>query len=638
MDVFEITGYATGVSKAGVNYLQPSDAFQDIQNGFIYRQVLQSRQGVARFCPRLAGETRIYGIFEHTLPDSTKELLAFDKNYLYKYNVATNVFDQIAFAGSMAGYAGFNISANDFYISGVSYPTATNTARFVFTGEGITPNGAGSSIFFYNGTDVRDFTSVVDNPNFAQYTGGTLTKATYVTWFNERLNFFVPVISGTIYEQGILYSGIRTTSGNGDKFNVAGSGLLQADTYETITGMTILGQIIVLNFNRSAYTLEKTTDAFNPYFIRKIPGVLGTNAKFSAVSWNDVVDSLGRTAVLECDGRRSLRKDNKIPEFTANEIDQLNFNLTYGGFDRLNEQFLWSYLEAGTDSLTQNKVLVRNYEEDSWSVYDQRFSVLGQTDLGQNLTWDDIYEGSGNPSWRRWNTTEEIWDRIGIGLTVQKTLAGDDFGFIYELNQDYDDYITDISDITQAAQAVLTIDASAFLPGDLVTISNVADMTEINNYDEESTVADYTPYTVVAATATSLTLNVDSQNFTAYIPAVSGGTVSKVITFSAKTIPFNPYREIGRRCFISHVEFLLDTDGGSLLVDVYEDEQEDGSPFKANVLILPTDTLQQREWITMIVDNEANFHTFVLKQQSPSAQVRLTSMRIHCRPGGYTAG
>jgi len=113
MDVYEIAGYETGVSDAGVNYLQPADSFQNIVNGFIYRQVLQSRQGVGFFAPRLAGQTRIFGIFEHTLPDSTKELLAADQNFLYKYNTTTGVFDPLPFAGSMAAYAGFNISSKD---------------------------------------------------------------------------------------------------------------------------------------------------------------------------------------------------------------------------------------------------------------------------------------------------------------------------------------------------------------------------------------------------------------------------------------------------------------------------------------------------------------------------------------------
>jgi hypothetical protein len=641
MDVYEITGFQTGVDDSGVNYLSPVDSFQNIKNGFIYRQVLQSRRGVGFFAPRLVGATRIFGIFEHTLPNSTKELLAFDKNFLYKYNTGTGVFDFVPFGGTMGGFAylGMNITANDLYISGVSYPTATNGARFVFTGEGITPNAAGSSVFFYDGTDVKDFTSVVDNPNYAPPTGGALNSASYVLWFNERLNFIVPVIAGVEYNQGVLYSGIRTTSGNGDKFNVAGSGLFQADTYQTITGASILGQIIVLNFDRMAYTLEKTRDAFNPYFGRAVPGVLGTNAKFSAISWNDIVDSIGKTGVLGADGRQNLRADNKIPNFTRDEMDQVDFNLTYGGFDRVNNQFLWAYKESETDSATQNAVLVKNYEENTWSVYDQRFSVLGQTDIGLNLTWDDIDETTGNQSWATWDTTEEIWDRIGLGQSVQKTLAGDDLGFIYDINQDYDDYFTDIIAITRGATTTLTVTATGILPGDLVTVSNVVGLLNadgnsgINNFDPSTNEQSGELYVVISSTPTSIEINLDSSLLTAY---ASGGNVSKVISFSAETIPFNPYRAQGRRCFISHVEFLIDTNGGNLKVDVFADQQE--TPFKQNVLLKPTATNQSAEWITMVVDQESNFLTFILKQQSPAVQLRLTSIRLHCEPGGLTSG
>ncbi len=638
MDIYEITGYQTGVSNAGVNYLQPADAFQNITNGFIYRQVLQSRQGVGFFCPRLAGETRIFGIFEHTLPDSTKELLAFDQNFLYKFNTATGVFDPIPFGGSMAAYVGFNISAKDLYISGTSYPFADNTARFVFCGEGITPNAAGSAIFFYDGTNVLDYTSVADNPDYAAPPGGALSSATYVLWFNERINFIIPVIAGIQYNQGTLYSGIRNAAGNGDKFNVAGSGLFQADTYQNITGASILGQIMVHNYDRMAYTMEKTRDAFNPYFGRAVPGVLGTNAKFSAVSWNDTVRSIGKTGLLGTDGRQNLRIDNKIPYFTSDEIDQVDFNLTYGGFDRSNNQFLWSYKASESDSDTQNRVLAGNYEENTWSFYDQRFSVFGQTDIGLNLTWDDIeyVAPDGNEPWARWDTTEDIWDRIGLGASVQKTLAGDDLGFIYELNQDYDDYFTNISAVATGATTTLTVTATGILAGDLVTISNVEGMTELNNFDSETNKMLGNLYLVISATPTSVTIDVDSTEFSAYTP--NTGSLSKIISFSAETIPFNPYRSQGRRVFVSQVEFLIETTGGSLKVDVFADQQT--TPFKRDVLMQPDLELPQSnsQWLEMTVDQEANFITFVLKQQSPAVQLRLTNMRIHCMPGGLTSG
>lgn len=634
MDVFEITGNVTGISQAGVNYLQPGDSYQRLLNGQIYRQNLSSRLGVAPFAPRLAGKTRVMGIFEYILPNDSKQLLAFDTNFLYKWNDTTGIFDQVTFGGSMALYAGFNITGKGDYISGTAYPDADNAGRFVFTGKGINPNDNGSAVFFYDGINVLDYTDVGDNPDYVAPPQGALVRSTFVTRFNERINFVVPVIQAVQFSQGVLYSGIRDSSGNGDNFNVAGSGLLQLNTSNAISGAVILGQLLGLPVGRGGWVLEITRDAFNPYFPREIPSAIGTNADFSAVTWSDTIKSLGKTGAVSTDGRRQVRFDDKMPNFTADEIDQIDFDLIYGGFDRVNGQFLWAYKQYESASSTQDAVWVYNYEEDSFATTDQRFSCFGQTDLGLNLAWDDIDETSGNQSWAQWDTTEEVWDKIGIGKAVQKTLAGDDLGFIYDINSDYDDYFADISGITLASHAVLTVTESAFKAGDLVTISQVTGMTGINNYIDGERNLEYKPYTILAATDTSITLDFSSLGLPAYI---SGGVISKVITFEAETIPLNPYRKDGQRIFCHHVDFLIDNTGGVLKVDVYMDEEE--TPFKRDIICAPPEqSTKAREWVSMSVDQEANFLTFVMKQQSPGAQYVQTSMALYCDRGGTRDG
>lgn len=634
MDVYEICGNVTGLSDQGVNFLNPSDSYQVLQNGYIYRQKLFSRAGVAPFTPRLADESRITGIFEHILPDGTKNSLATDRNFLYKYNDTTGVYDQIPFGGSMAGYAGFNIVNNEDYTSGVSYPTATNTQRFVFTGRGIAANGAGSAVFFFDGTDVLDYTDVGDNPDYEAPSMGALIRSTYLLSFNQRLNFVVPVIVATKYSQGLLYSGIRDSGGNGDKYNVPTSGLLQLDTAQSITGASILGQIVTLNVTRSSWTLEKTRDAFNPYFQREVPGVVGTDATFSAVVWNEAVKSLGKPGAVSTDGRRNVRFDNKVPFLTSDEIDQGDFDLTYGGFDRIIGQFLWAYKISETDTDTQNGVLVYNYEEGTWATFDERFSCFGQTDLGLNLAWDAIDETSGNESWASWDTTEEIWDKIGLGAAVQKTLAGDNLGFIYDINSDFNDYYADISAITNANSAVLTVSPSAIQVGDRVTISGVTGMDDINNFDPSGENFNYEPYNVLAATDTSITIDYDSSISPNYI---SGGAITKVISFYAKTIPFNFYRDQGCKIYVSHVDFLIANNGGQLKVDVFADQQQ--TPFKSSIICaVPQGSTEETALISMSVNQEANFITFALKQESPSAQLQISSMKIYCEPGAMTNG
>ena len=714
MDIYEITGFKTAIDRAGVNFLDPADAFEVIQNGFIYRQVLQSRLGFAQFGNQLSDLERVMGIFTFTLLSGINELLVFSKQHLYRYNTGTDAFDQIAFSavilGLNPGYT-LNIANNDDYISGTSYPGSstaspvyTPVSRFVFTSKGITPVTGGSGVLFYDGTVVKDFFVAADNPNMQQPAAsiGNIRRATYLSNFNQRLNLFAPQTSVQTYNQGVLYSAINDSSGNGDKYNVAGAGMVECDTGETMKSSARLGDMTVMNFTRSSWSLEKTRDAFNPYFTRKIPSVLGTDAGFSAVQWNYEVKSAGKTGMITCDGRQSLRFDNKIPLVTADEFDQEKFELTYGGFDRDRGQFMFAYRDDFSNlvGLTQDKVLIYNYEESTWAINDQRFSVFGETNLGQSLVWDDI-DGLKDPSWARWDDTEEIWNNIGIENETQKTLAGDNNGFVYQINQDYDDYFTTISGITNAPSAVVTIPATNFQIGDRVIIRGVNSMPDINN----------AVFSVIAVTATSITLNVDSTLMGLY---GGGGNVSKTIQFNAPMSPFNPYRKDGRKVYVSHVEFLLNTGSSDLTVDFYEDEEE--SPFKS-VLLAPSDnsassivgiflgtsttitlyeqtfnlgeivtfsgilgtvelngltgrvigitnstitvdidssaftayvsggdvsnafpTTKQRQWITAIVDQESNFINIVMHNETTGNQTIVTSIRIHCSRGVFTDG
>ena len=630
MEIYEITGFKSGIDNAGVNFLDPADAFESIKNGFIYRQELKSRMGFIQFGNQLGNQkftdlpdgTRVMGIFENVDPagDGTRELLVITTKYLYTYNEATNLFKQIPSAGSLGAAYSFDIPSRDDYVSGTTYLTKGGLKRFVFTGKGM------SHVYFYDGTNVKDFTNGGvggDNEDYEEPPEGALTKATKVHWFGERLNFFDPVIGTIPYHQAVLYSGIRDSSGNGDKFNVAGAGILSADTYELMKGTIILGDIIIMKFQSSDWSLEKTRDVFNPYFVRKIPSVLGTDATFSAVSWNHEAKSLGKTGLITTDGRRSLRFDNKIPYFTRDEIDQEHMELTYGGFDRSTSQFMFAYRENGSDLVdeTQDKVLIYNYEENTWAVNDQRFSVFGQTNNGSNLAWNEISE-TIKAEWGRWDTTDEIWSRIGVSEYVQKTLAGDDNGYVYQLNVDYDDYVAGITGITQAASAVIAVEAP-FEIGDKVLISNVEGMTEINGEI----------LTVQASTGAAITVNYNSTDATAY---TTGGLVHKVIDFEANLTPFNPYRDQGRKCFVSHIEFLINTDAGSVFIDLYEDEET--TPFKENIELNPNETLsKKREWISVVVDQESNFLNIKIKKEAAFEPIVISSIRIHCSPGSLTS-
>jgi hypothetical protein len=640
MNIYEISGYQTGISKEGVNFLQPSDSFEEIEDGYVFRQVLKSRKGFSRFSTGqldgvISDKTRVMGIFEHVVAYTTTELLAITQKALYKYNEGTDTFDQIPMAG-LAPAAGFGITSNSHYVSGTTYPFKDGSNRFVFCGKGL------AQIYMYDGTDVKLFNNVADNPDYQAPASGTLTKADHAIWFGERLNLFNPTIGGTKNPQGVLYSAIRNSAGNGDKFSTAGAGLLNADTYQYINGARILGDKMIMNFTRSSYVLEKTRDPFNPYFVRKVPSELGTDAAFSPVNWEDINISIGKTGVLSTDGVSSTRIDTKIPAFIEDELDPEEIQLTYGGFERINTQLMFSYKsQDDSDGTTQDKVLISNYNEGSWAIFNQRFSCFGQTDKGPLIPWNKIDESDHPefPDWSRWDTTTDTWNKIGLEATVQKTLAGDDNGFIWSLYRDTDDYSHAITSATSANPSVVTIGTHSFEVGDEVYIMGVEGMADdegligINNFNPVNPDYNAKPWTITAIGATTITIDYDAEDDTAY---TGEGLVSMPISFKAKTIPFNPYRDQGRTCYISHVEFLLNTGGSFLETSIYQDEEE--TPFKKDVLLRPTSTLKDREWISMSVNNEANFMTFEFKQMTPAFQMELYSMRIHCMPGGLSSG
>lgn len=639
MEVYEISGFRTGKDDAGVNFLDPADAFEVLEDGYIYRQVLQSRLGISQFGNRLTSaapfvdNSRVIGIFNDIFPTNhgiSKRLLVFTQHYMYSYSAGA--FTRIPGGGvgtQPPANIDFGITSQSAYISGVSYLTGAGARRFVFCCDSFGVGAQG--IYFYNGTDIRYF-NVADannNINYAPPGGGTFTAAKQVFSFNGRINFLVPTINAIVHYQKVLYSGIQDASGKGDKFNVTGSGEIGSAMPDHLRGGTILGDKLILNYQQSTHVLDRTGDANNPYFIRKVPGVLGTDAGFSPVSWGMTAKSIGKNGMIETDNRQSLRFDDKVPRFTEEDISQANFEMIYGGYDRDIGQFVFTYPSAGSSfaATTQDKVLVHNYEERTWAINNQRLTVFGETEEGVDIAMNQINE-TQNSSWLRMNTTEELWGTIGLGNHVYKTLAGDNYGYVYQLNQDCDDYYSTITGITNAAQAVVTCGAAAFIVGDTVTIEDVTTMTRING--EAQVVA-------VNAALNQITINIDSSDVTQFIPyAAGGGGISMPITFEAKLAPFNPFREQGRQCYLSHIEFLVSTSSPEIAAVVRINEKY--SFLKSTILtVTPTAiSTRPREWLSMSVNQEANFFTLELVTSGGSRQAKIFAIRLHCKPGSFT--
>lgn len=578
--------------------------------------------------------TRVMGIFEHIHPDDSRELLVFDKNYMYTYNESNNALEQIPFTSSDP-ISAFNITGNANYVSGTTYPEADFSERFVMTGKEM------EDVFFYDGNGILRFTNTTDNGNYQAFNDGsndlTLTRAKHVFFYGERINFLVPVLSGTTYQQGWLFSAIRNVDGNGDKFNTSGSGLINFDTSDFISSFAKVADSIFLTLYKSSWVVDKSRDNFNPYIVREVSTMKGTAVDFAINAYENYGEALGKDGIIQCDLREVLRCDDKIPYFTRNDVDADSIDLTYSGLDHDNFAFLYAFRssESNVTDDTQDQVLFHNYEEKSWAIFNERFSCFGSAEVGYELSWDQIDE-TQNPAWERMDDTEEVWDKIGIEPDTKKDLAGDDNGFVYLLNRDFDDYVIGIIDITKAAEAVLTIYEHSFLVGDKVRIEDVEGMTEINSDNFSNIDNDFDNFFTiveinVGGDPSKIKINQSSLGYSDY---ARGGLISKVIEFSATLNEFNPWRDQGIQCYIKEIEFLIDTNGGSLRVDLYDSSST--NPWREDVLMLPTSETKEREFVKLSVENVSDFHTIRMRQFSARNQVRVTSVRINAEPAGLT--
>jgi len=77
-----------------------------------------------------------------------------------------------------------------------------------------------------------------------------------------------------------------------------------------------------------------------------------------------------------------------------------------------------------------------------------------------------------------------------------------------------------------------------------------------------------------------------------------------------------------------------------LMLSSYVDAFLDGQPsaFKTTFLEpIQSDQTDQnsRQWIEMVINEEANFFSFVINQNSSSLPVKITSIRIHADRGSF---
>lgn len=349
----------------------------------------------------------------------------------------------------------------------------------------------------------------------ASFTGNPLLPT---TTFNSILT---PSIgsSSTQFQTASPVSYFSDVSGFG--------GFVVAGIDQPILTVSSNEDVLILGFANSQVRFVYTGNDLVPFNFYIVNSELGSSSTFSSVNLDRGVISVGDHGFILTTQTSAQRIDLDIPD----QIFQ--FNLNNNGSERvcaqrdfINEWIYFTYLSNEVSALNYlfpNQTLQYNYRDNSWAIFNECYTTYGRFRRSTGYTWATI--GNQFPTWSSWN---QPWNAGSTTLLQPEVLAGNQQGFVMVrddgTNEGNSLYIqgigttVTITGVTQASSAVITAN-NTLQVGQRIKITGVVGMTQLNN----------NLYTITAVSLTTITINVDSTGFTAY---VSGGTASTPTIFS----------------------------------------------------------------------------------------------------------
>ena len=534
--------------------------------------------------------------FEYAVQNSFPSL-AFDPQFAYIYTGS-------AWALS-SGSPTWNGSDDNFFWSyNWTGPNAAanglTRALFTTNFQVTNPNGLGvvtdDPIYFYNGTTWTQYTGSVASGNAnktgflnpgagnAPGTGPFLLTALMIVSFHGRLIALNTIENdGTVsgpapYGNNINYvNRARTTNiGVGSSeitsaFNVnawypygaadnAGNKGINAKTYDAVTSEAIVSaefikDRLIVYFEQSTWELVYTGNDQDPFRWQKLNTELGSMATFSTIAFDKAVLTIGETGIHSCNGSNVIRIDQKIPDEIF-DISNASTEIVRicGIRDYYNELVYWS-VPADDQLSTQyfpTRVLVYNYQNETWSFNDDTITAFGYFDGNPGLTWATI-----TGTWSEWTTP---WNSGTTAIDVRQIVAGNQEGFTFLVESESEVSTRDVGvlQITQMQTTSYGIQATVYnhmlSGGDYVYMENAQGVV----------LEGFAIYEVIYIDANTIGLTYPAQVFEAYgyLPTytgsyLGGGTLARVPNYNLQSKQWNPYDKDGSNVYVAKIDFAV---------------------------------------------------------------------------------
>lgn len=263
-------------------------------------------------------------------------------------------------------------------------------------------------VYYYNGTafaevhtDFDNPTGTPANPETGGAAGGGYSRnvdSAQMVFFHKNRIILLHTLEGSIrYGQRARWSEVdpslaQSYLADGSDYIWRAADYKDAPTVDQIVSASLLGDDLVVFFERSVWRLTWTNDFRTPFEWEQIAPTDGSFAKMSTVDFTDELLSLGPTSMVATDGNEVYSIDDAMPDRVLDmNPEKLLYSFSIVAEDK--RLVLWTFADAAEDY--PNKMLTHQYETKSWAEWSLAMHCLGYYEFAEGLTWDDVTDKYG---------------------------------------------------------------------------------------------------------------------------------------------------------------------------------------------------------------------------------------------------
>jgi hypothetical protein len=386
-------------------------------------------------------------------------------------------------------------------------------------------------------------------------------------------------------------------------------GYVDCPSEEAIIGAQFIKDQLVVYLERSTWELVYTGDATLPFKWTQLNNELGVESTFSVVGFDKAAVGVGNVGIHTSNGVNVERIDKQIPDEVFN-IHNGNSGpkRVYGIRDFFRELVYWTYPSALGDPTFPTKILVWNYQNNTWAFFEESLTCFGFIQKDSDLTWATV--GAKYPTWGAWNAS---WGTPQGQSQFPNIVAGNQQGYTFLIEADRSSNAQSLY-ITDMKSNQLTVINHNLATGDYVLVEGVQGI-------NEAATINGTIYQITNESANVLTFQ--GQTFTGTY--TGGGKLTRVSNFNITSKQWNPGTTIGQQFTMAYIDFLLNrTTGGEVSVDYLIDNTGDVYP-GTNAVILGSNVLYTRaeDNKTLQAGQSRIWHRYFLQSQAQFLQIKI---------------